>query len=79
MVGRTFDLTHRGRALSVRVYPVDNAWELWICEKERRIVRADVLSIDDAVLARRDGVADPVAEAVGRIRQLLTCGEIVVP
>jgi hypothetical protein len=79
VVGRTFDLTHRGRALSVRVYPVDNAWELWICEKEHRIVRADVLSIDDAVLARRDGVADPVAEAVGRIRQLLTCGEIVVP
>lgn len=78
-MSRTFELTYRGRVLSVRVQPIDNAWELWICENERRLVRADVVSIDEATLARRDGASDPVADAVGHIRQRLASGEIDVP
>lgn len=46
-MSRTFEITDRGRVLLVRVYPIHNAWEPWICENERRLVRADVVSIDE--------------------------------
>jgi hypothetical protein len=78
-MGRQFELTHQGRALAVRVRPIDDAWELWLYENGRELALADVLSIDDATLARRNGSADPVADAVGRIRRRLSSGEIHLP
>ena len=76
MTGRRFELTHRGRALSLQVCPVDNAWELWIYENEHRLVRADVVSIDEAASAWSNGASDPVADAADRIRHRLASGEI---
>jgi hypothetical protein len=78
-MGRQFELTHGGRALSVRVEPIDNAWELWLCENGRELVRAGVISIDDATLARRNGAADPVADMVAVILRRLESGEIRLP
>ncbi|MBS0220000.1 MAG: hypothetical protein JSR91_04580 [Proteobacteria bacterium] len=78
-MGRQFEMTHRGRSLAVRVRPIDDAWELWLYENGRELALADVLSIDDATVARRNGSADPVADAVSRIRVRLDSGEIRLP
>jgi len=75
-MARQFELTHCGRRFVVQVRPIDDAWELWLCEFGRPLVMAAVVSIDDATLARRYGEPDPVVEVVGAIRQRLESGEL---
>jgi len=74
--GRTFEIAHPGRTLSVRVRPVDDAWELWLYENDQPLFRVDVVSVDDAASAWIKGSADPVADAVVRVRHRLAAGEI---
>jgi hypothetical protein len=76
---RKFDLTHEGRVLEVRIRPIDEAWELWLFEKSRQLALAGVVSIDDVILARRNGTNDPIADAVEAIRQRLSSGSITLP
>ena len=78
-MARQFELKLRGRALAVRVRPIDNAWELWVCENGRELVLGDVVSIDDVTLQRRRGAADPVADVVQSIRRRLESGELFLP
>jgi hypothetical protein len=78
-MARQFELTHQGRALAVRIRTIDDAWELWLYENGRELALADVLSVDDATLARRNGSTDPVADAVSRIRTRLDAGELRLP
>jgi hypothetical protein len=78
-MARQFELKLHGRALAVRVRPVDNAWELWVYENGRELVLGDVVSIDDVTLQRRGGAADPVADVVQTIRRRLESGELPLP
>ena len=75
-MARQFELAHCGRQFVVQVRPIDDAWELWLCEYGRPLVMAAVVYIDDATVARRHGCADPVAEVVGTIRRRLESGEL---
>src|SRR5437879_13540895 len=36
-MGRQFDVVHGDRTLKICVLPVDEAWELWLCERRRRL------------------------------------------
>jgi hypothetical protein len=78
-MSRQFELPHRGRALAVRVRPIDEAWEFWLFENGVELVLGAVLSIDDAAKAWRDGIADPIADVIADIRGRLEAGEIALP
>ena len=74
-VSRQFSLQHRGRAIDVLVEPVDEAWELWLCESGRRLTLGGTVPIDDAIAAWREG-KDPVLLMVERIRVRVASGEL---
>lgn len=74
-MSRQFTLQHKGRALDVHVEPIDEAWELWLCESGRRLTLGGIVPIDDAVVAWRDG-QDPVLLMVERIRARIASGEL---
>lgn len=74
-VSRHFSLEHRGRAIDVLVEPVDEAWELWLCEHGRRLTLGGTVPIDEAIAAWREG-KDPVLLMVERIRARVASGEL---
>jgi hypothetical protein len=74
-VSRQFSLHHRGRAIDVLVEPVDEAWELWLCERGRRLTLGGTVPIDDAISAWREG-KDPVILMVEHIRARVASGEL---
>jgi len=74
-MSRRFSLHHRGRAIDLIVEPVDEAWELWLCERGRRLTLGGTVPIDDAVAAWREG-KDPVLLMVERIRARVASGEL---
>ena len=49
------------------VEPVDEAWELWLCERGKRLTLGGTVPIDDAIAAWREG-KDPVLLMVEHIR-----------
>jgi hypothetical protein len=74
-VPRHFSLRHNGRAIDVLVEPVDEAWELWLCESGRRLTLGGTVPIDDAITAWREG-KDPVLMMVEHIRSRIASGEL---
>jgi hypothetical protein len=74
-VPRQFSFHHQGRAIDVLVEPVDEAWELWLCERGRRLTLGGVVPIDEAIAAWREG-KDPVLLIVERIRISMEKGEL---
>jgi hypothetical protein len=74
-VPRRFSLRHNGRAIDVLVEPVDEAWELWLCESGRRLTLGGTVPIDDAISAWREG-KDPVLIMVEHIRSRIASGEL---
>jgi hypothetical protein len=77
-MGRRFSLWHRDRDLEVRVEPIDEAWELWLCEHGQRLTLGATVAIDMAAEAWRLG-QDPIAQTVERIRAEIESGVMVVP
>jgi hypothetical protein len=77
-MGRQFEVVHGGRALKICVLPIDEAWELWLCERRRRLVRIATVSVDKALDGWREG-HDLVLSTVETMRAGLTKGEILVP
>jgi hypothetical protein len=62
-MGRKFDVADGG--LRVCVSAVDEAWELWVCDRRHRLAVGGSNVIDEAEMAYRGGT-DPVA-AAGRL------------
>ena len=54
-MGRSFRFEYRGRWLDIRPVPVDEGWDLWLMDGERRLTCGGHVSIDDAVIAKRSG------------------------
>jgi len=77
-MGRQFDVVHVGRSLKICVLPVDEAWELWLCEHRRRLAHVATVSVDKALDGWRKG-SDAILLTVETIRAGLTKGEIIVP
>jgi len=77
-MGRQFDVVHGDRLLKVCVLPVDEAWELWLCEHRRRLARVATISVDKALEAWRMG-SDIILLTVEMIRTALSRGQIAPP
>jgi len=54
-MGRTFSFECAGRKLCIWPVPVDEGWELWVMEGEKRLECGGKISVDDAVTAARKG------------------------
>jgi hypothetical protein len=54
-MGRTFSFEYAGRKFCIRPVPVDEGWELWVMDGEKRVECGGRISIDEAVIAARKG------------------------
>ena len=54
-MGRAFPFTYQGRALRLSPITVDEGWELWVLEGNRKVVCAARVSIDEALECARKG------------------------
>jgi hypothetical protein len=79
-MGRSFSFDYDGRTLSVRPIPVDEGWDLWVMEGENRLVCAGQLTVEEVVLAGREG-QDRIQAAADEIRHQVVAGRLalVVP
>ena len=48
-MGRAFPFTYQGRALRISTMTVDEGWELWVVEGERKVMCVARVSVDEAV------------------------------
>ena len=58
-MARSFPFTYQGRTLRISPITVDEGWELWVFEGERKVICVGRVSIDEAVEAVRRG-QDPI-------------------
>jgi hypothetical protein len=65
-MGRSFRLAYNRRELEIRVGAIDEAWELWLFEKDHRLKLVDVVTIDEALIASRQtaSIASPRLRAI---------------
>jgi hypothetical protein len=77
-MGRKFDVALGERSLRVCVSAVDEAWELWICDRRHRLALGGRIGIDEAVLAYREG-SDPIAAAGRSLTDQLERGLLALP
>jgi hypothetical protein len=75
-MGRSFDFNCNGRVLSVRPICVDEGWELWVMDGEKRLACGGRVSIDEAVAAGRAG-QDSIRRAAQEIGQRIAAEGIV--
>lgn len=54
-MGRAFPFTYQGRALRISTITVDEGWELWVFEGDRKMVCAARVSVDEAIERARSG------------------------
>ncbi len=50
-MGRSFPFTYHGRVLRICPLAIEEAWELWVLDGERKLVCARRISIDETVEA----------------------------
>jgi hypothetical protein len=74
-MSRRFNLSHKGRSIDVLVETVDEAWELWLCERGERLILGGTVPIDEAIIAWRAG-NDPILLMVEDIRTRIENGEL---
>jgi hypothetical protein len=72
---RAFPFRHQGRLLRVVVVSVPEAWQLWICEEERRLAYAGRVSVDDAIAGWRIG-EDRVLELAEEVKSNVLTGHL---
>jgi hypothetical protein len=76
-VGRSFSFDHQGRSLCVRPIAVDEGWELWVMEGEERLVCGCLVTVEEAVLAGRQG-HDRIRAAADELREQVVVGKILL-
>ena len=54
-MGRIFPFLHQDRELEICVVPIDEGWELWVVEGDRRLACGARVSVDEATDAGRRG------------------------
>ena len=76
-MGRCFNFEHDGQTLSVRPMAVDEGWELWVMEGEKRLICGAWLTIDEVVRAGRQG-QDRIRTAFDEIRNQIVSGRLTL-
>lgn len=76
-MGRCFSFHYEGRTLSVRPMAIDEGWELWVMDGEKQLFCGDRLTIEEVVLAGRQG-QDRIRTASDEIRYQIISGKLTV-
>ena len=72
---RAFPFRHQGRLLRVVVVAVPEAWQLWVCEEDRRLAYAGRVSVDEAIAGWRIG-EDRVLELAEEVKSNVLTGNL---
>lgn len=73
-MSRAFPFTYQGRALRISTITVDEGWELWVFEGNRKMICAGHVSVDEAVERGRGGEDLISALAEQAKRRILSTG-----
>jgi hypothetical protein len=74
---RAFPFRSRGRLLRVVVVPAREAWQLWVCEEERRLAYGGRVSVDEAIAGWRIG-DDRVLELAEEVKSNVLTGKLAL-
>jgi hypothetical protein len=74
---RSFPFRHQARVLKIDVVAVDEGWELWVSEDDRRLAYGGRVSVDDAIAGWRIG-DDHVLELAEEVKSNVLTGKLVV-
>lgn len=74
---RAFPFRYQGRLLRVVVVAVQDAWQVWVCEDERRLAYGGRVAADDAIAGWRLG-EDRVREQVEEVKSKVLTGALVL-
>jgi hypothetical protein len=74
---RTFPFRHHGRLLRVVVVEQHEAWQLWVCEEERRLAYGGRVTAEDAIAGWRLG-EDRVLELAEELKSNVLTGKLVL-
>lgn len=73
---RSFPFRHQSRLLKIAVVAIDEGWELWVAEEERRLVCGGRISVDQAMAGWRVG-EDRVLELAEEVKSNVLTGKLV--
>jgi hypothetical protein len=74
---RAFPFRYQGRLLRVVVVAVQEAWQLWVCEEDRRVAYGGRVSVDDAIAGWRVG-DDRVLELAEEVKSNVLTGKLAL-
>jgi|1185.fasta_scaffold469302_2 hypothetical protein len=74
---RSFPFRHQARLLTIAVVAIDEGWELWISENDRRLAYGGRISVDQAIAGWRVG-EDRVMELAEEVKSNVLTGKLAV-
>ncbi len=74
---RSFPFRYHGQLLTIAVVSVDEGWELWIQEGDRRLGYGGRVSVDQAINAWRRG-EDSVQALAEEVKSQILTGRLVL-
>jgi hypothetical protein len=74
---RSFPFRHQARLLAISVVAVDEGWELWVSEDDRRLAYGGRVSIDQAIAGWRVG-DDRVQELAEEVKSNVLTGKLAL-
>jgi len=75
---RSFPFRYHGQSLQISVVAVDEGWELWILDGERRLGYGGRVSVDQAIESWRRG-EDCVQALAEEIKSHVLTGRLALP
>jgi hypothetical protein len=74
---RSFPFRHQARLLKIDVVAIDEGWELWVAEDERRLACGGRITVDQAMAGWRVG-EDRVLELAEEVKSNVLTGKLAV-
>jgi len=74
---RSFPFRHQSRLLTIAVVAVDEGWELWVSEDDRRLAYGGRVSVDQAIAGWRIG-DDRVLELAEEVKSNVLTGKLAL-
>ena len=74
---RSFPFRHQSRLLTIVVAAVDEGWELWVSEADRRLAFGGHVTVDEAIAGWRVG-EDRVQELAEEVKSHVLTGQLAL-
>ena len=74
---RSFPFRHQARLLKIDVVAIDEGWELWVYEDDRRLAYGGRVAVDQAIAGWRIG-EDRVLELAEEVKSNVLTGKLAV-